>query len=305
MQPSHNFETPTFQPHIEDASSIESERAAQRLSQALRAEGRNADEQLLAHGLGVIEPFPGEIDFDTPMTDAQNEIVIEQTATFDDKDASTQQEDVLEPDSEKADISSHTPEDTNEQLTVGVELPSASAEELQAALAQYYYTLPAFENIRHRYLSQENADPAIIEERLHTICNKMKDDVFANFKQTMLTQAETSHNMDSDAAEKYFDLRMNHYTHENPLYLQDHGAEQLIVAQDFFSQDALDAIDAMILTQMHAASPQSANESVQSELQMDDIIYPQIEDSENKDSSVHASEKIDQMYDELGKITFE
>ena len=305
MQPSHNFETPTFQPHIEDTSSIESERAAQRLSQALRAEGHNADEQLHAHGLGVIEPFPGEIDFDTPVTDAQNETPIEKSTVFEDEDASAQQEDVLELDSEKTDVSSHTPEDTNEQLTIGVELPSASAEELQAALAQYYYTLPAFENIRHRYLSQENADPAIIEERLHTICNKMKDDVYANFKQTMLIQAETVHNMDPDAAEKYFDLRMNHYTHENPLYLQDRGAEQLVIAQDFFSRDALDAIDAMILTQKHTSSPQSANESAQSELQMDDITYPKIEGHGNTDPSVHASENIDKMYDELGKITFE
>jgi hypothetical protein len=298
MQSSHNFETSTFQPHTENVSLIKSERVAQRLSQVLRAEGRNANEQLQAHGLGVIENFPGEIDFDVPAADAQDDITIEKTQESDENDVSN--EEVAQ-----IDISLHAPEDTNELVTIGVELPSASTEELQAALAQYYYTLPAFEIIRHRYLSQENADLAVIEERLHTVCNKMKDDTFANFKKTMLTQAEAEHNMDSDAAEKYFDLRMNQYTRNNTVYLQDHGAEQLIIAQDFFSQDALSAIDDMIIKPVHASSSQSANELVRPELHMDNTIDLHPGESKNTDRSVHASENIDKMYDELGKISFE
>jgi hypothetical protein len=297
MQPSQNFETPKYHPHTEDTSSVESERAAQRLSQALRTEGRNADEQLYMYGLGVIEPFPGHIDFDTHIDDNHNAQFIEEAPLLGENDASTQQENISRSDVDTPEI--------REQNIIGVELPSTSAEELQSAIAQYYYTLPAFDNIRHRYLSQENADPAIIEERLHTICNKMKDDVFTNFKQSMLAQAEKAYNMDPATAEKYFDLRINHYTHENPLYLQDRGEEQLIIAQDFFSQDALDAVDAMILTQISATSPQSANESLKSESQMDDTVYPKIEVPKNEDPSIHASEKIDEMYDELSKITFE
>lgn len=297
MEPSQNFEAQKYHPHIENTSSAESERDAQRLSKTLRDEGRNADEQLYMHGLRAIEPFPGDIDFGTHTEDNHNTQFVEEAPLLDENDASTQQEDISQ-----SDVS--TPE-MREQNIIDVELPSTSAEELRSAIAQYYYTLPAFDNIRQRYLSQENADPAIIEERLHAICNKMKDDVFANFKQSMLAQAETAYNMDPDTAEKYFDLRINHYTHENPLYLQDRGEEQLIIAQDFFSQDALDAVDAMILTQISATSPQSANESFKSELQMDDTLYPQVEVPENKDPSIHASEKIDEMYDELSKITFE
>lgn len=185
--------------------------------------------------------------------------------------------------SKNTSIESHI--DTNKEPDI--ELPSSSIEELTAAIAQVYYNSTPFKKRREVFLREPGSSQEKIDGILHDLSMKLSIELVNTFRDSMSAHAQESYAMLPDTADRFVTLRMQYYTHDNHLSLQKNESGYIVHAPNFFSSDALQSIDRIMLTQQSIATSKMKHEQS----------HGTTSDPKHLDT-----EQIDKLYGELGNM---